>query len=92
MSCVAEQFLARTSHTVAIVMHRCCSERKVYDGWRDGIFNYSDTFLMTHEVGFSYTKGLVLRSLTLTAHYGTMGEAYKIGGTDKLPFSASTHR
>ena len=66
--------------------------RRGYDGWSDGVFNYSDAVLMTHELGFSYTDDLVIRSLTLNAHYRTMQAAFNRSGPEKLPISLTTHR
>lgn len=72
--------------------NRCCPVRRGYDGWSDGVFNYSDAVLMTHELGFSYTDDLVIRSLTLNAHYRTMQAAFNRSGPEKLPISLATHR
>lgn len=62
-----------------------------YDGQEDGIFNYSNKTLLTHELGHDYADSMPLLELTFAAHYRMMEERY---GRTKPPaglFSRNTH-
>lgn len=65
--------------------------RLEYDGWCDGVYNYSGRVMITHEVGHSYTDAVVETASTLHAHFRTHVMALYRSGRE-YPICRGTHR
>jgi hypothetical protein len=72
-----------------------CRQILPYDGQCDGIFNFSNNYLITYEVGLSYTKGMLSKPYPFYAHWVDMCDTYEhtdpVHGRQAL-FSEDTHR
>lgn len=87
------------SWPVEIFVRYCTNSmcRKIlpYDGQCDGIFNFSNNYLITYEVAISYTKGMLNKPYPFYAHWVDMCDAYEatdpVHGRQAL-FSEDTHR
>ena len=65
--------------------------RLSYDGGQEGVFNYSDKTLITHELGHSYTDDVVEHGLTLDGKFRSLSNVYRRGKLN-MPVSRSTLR
>jgi hypothetical protein len=70
-----------------------CGQILPYDGQDDGIFNFSDNYLVTYEVARSYICGMMTSPLPFYSHWSSMCDAYEAKGLGRQAlFNADTHR
>ncbi|KAK9917089.1 hypothetical protein WJX75_000796 [Coccomyxa subellipsoidea] len=81
----------------ACVYHRRCSnsactERRQYDGYEDGVFNYSNRSLFTYELCFNYADGMVVSRLPFATHWQLLRKNYTRAAQGHLLCARGTHR
>lgn len=69
-----------------------CSCKLGYDGGQDAVFNYSDIYLMTYEVGFEYWDTMARMFKPYNSHFQMMEDRYRRSGHISLLPSKNTHR
>ena len=63
-----------------------------YQGKEDCIFNWSNRFLITYEVGFSYADDMCDGKLPYSQHFKSLQNARSHSGNAKLLMTRPTHR
>lgn len=91
--CSSLWWYPQAEHWLMIVcMRRSCPGRQQYDGYEDGIFNYSNTSLFTYELCFNYADGMVASRLPFATHWQLLRRNYKRADMQDQLCSRITHR
>lgn len=79
-----------SSKRVTVYYRPCtvCDARKGYDGYEDGVFNYSDESLFLHETMFGYINSFAKCNMTFYAYHAIMETQYVLHG--ETPCSTNT--
>ena len=78
-------------------LHHCCNCRDcsnalAYEGKEDCVFNWSNLFLITYELGFSYADNMCISRLPFSQHFKVLYNAHSHSGNVKLLMTRPTHR
>lgn len=68
-----------------------CDAKKIYDGWEDGVFNYSNRTLFLHEVVKKYMHDLPEGRATMYGFHASMSRAYAETGSSLCSRETLTH-
>ena len=71
---------------------RDCSGRLSYQGSQDCVFNWSNKYMITWELGFEYAEFVAQAKLTFSQHYQQICNRFKHCAAEDLYMSRGTHR
>lgn len=90
MTC--DVFMSSAAVATSLLNCRECSGRLSYQGDQDCVFNWSNKYLITWELGYEYAEFVAQAKLTFSQHHQQLHNRHRHCANSELSLSRGTHR